>query len=90
MFRVCKNYVRNILKNRNEITDQKHVSNKVFDFYNNLYESDKGRPNHDIAQFLNSIQIPHFTEEQSGKFESSISADEFLCGNQINREKTQI
>ena len=44
-----------------EITDQTDVSNERFDFYNNLYKSDKRRPNHDLAQFLNSIQIPHFT-----------------------------
>ena len=31
----------NILKNGKEITDQKEVNNKMFDFYNNLLKSEK-------------------------------------------------
>ena len=33
--------ISNILKNGKEITDQKEVNNKMFDFYNNLLKSDK-------------------------------------------------
>ena len=43
--KLCKNYI----KIRTEITDQKDVSNELFDFYNNLYKSNKRRPNHDLA-----------------------------------------
>ena len=43
--------IRNVLKNWKEITDQRKVNNELFDFYNNLFKSDKRRPKHVIAQF---------------------------------------
>ena len=60
--------MRNRLKNGKEITDQKQVNNELFDFYNNLVKRDKRSSKYDIAQFLNSIQIPHLTEDQSAKY----------------------
>ena len=46
--RAHQNKIRNILKRGKEITDQKEVNNELFDFYNNLFKSDKRRSKHDI------------------------------------------
>ena len=71
--------IRNILKNGKEITDQKEVNSELFDFYNNLFKSDKRSSKYDIVQFLSSFQVPHLTEEQSAKCEILISEDELIC-----------
>ena len=68
-----------MLKNGKDITDQKEVDNELFSFYNDLFKSDKRSTKYDIAQFLSSIQIPRYTEEQSAKCEISISEDELIC-----------
>ena len=67
-----------------EIRDQKEVSNELFDFYDNLFKTDKRRPKPDINsvawnQFLSFSQISRLTEEQSAKLETSISEDELIC-----------
>ena len=67
------------MKNGKDITDQKEVDNELFSFYNDLFKSDKRSTKYDIAQFLSSIQIPRYTEEQSAKCEISISEDELIC-----------
>ena len=60
-----------------EVTNQKEVHDELFDFYENLFKSNKRKPKHDIAQFLGSIQITRLTEEYAW-CEVSISEDEFL------------
>ena len=50
------------MKNGKEITDQKQVNNEFFDFYNNLFKSDKRSSKYGIAQFLSSIQIACLTQ----------------------------
>ena len=77
--RAHQNKIRNILKNGKEIKDQKEVNNEFFDFYNNLFKSNKRSSKYDIAQFLSSIQVPRLTEEQSAKCEILISEDELIC-----------
>ena len=76
--RAHQNRIRNLLKNGKEITDQKVVNNELFDFYNNLFKSDKRSSKYSIAQFWSSIEIPCYTEEQSAKCEISISEDDVI------------
>ena len=78
-FRAHQNKTKNKLENRNKITDQKEVNNELLDFYNNLLKIDKRSSEYDIDQFLDSIQIARFTEEQPAKCEISISEDELIC-----------
>ena len=61
------------------IADQKEVNDELFDFYSNFFESNKGRPKHNIAQFLRSMEILRLTEEQSAKCEILISEEELIC-----------
>ena len=67
------------MKNGKKVTDQKEVHNELFDFYDNLFKSDKRSSKYDIAQYLSSIQVSRLTEEQSGKCEILISKDELIC-----------
>ena len=76
--RAHQNRLRNILKNGKEITDQKVVNNELFDFYNNLFKSDKKSSKCSIAQFWRSIEILCYNEEQSAKCEISISEDDVI------------
>ena len=77
--RAHQNKIRNILINRNEITDQKEVNNELFPFYNNLFKNDKRRSRYDTTQFLSSIQVPCLTVEQSAKCEFLISEEQLIC-----------
>ena len=77
--RAHQNKIRNILKNQKEIIEQKEVNYKLLVFYNNSLKSDKRRPKHHTAQVLSLIQITHFTEDQSAKYEISILEDEVIC-----------
>ena len=45
-------------KKGKEITHQKQVNNELFDFYNNLNESDKRRPKHDKSRVLLRSSLP--------------------------------
>ena len=45
-------------KKGKEITHQKQVNNELFDFYNNLNESDKRRPKHDKSRVLLRSNLP--------------------------------
>ena len=67
------------MKNGKLITDQKQVNNELFDFYKNLFKSDKRSSKCYITQFLSSIRIPRLTEEQSAKCEILISEAELIC-----------
>ena len=49
--RAHQNKIRNILKNGKKITDQKEVHNELFDFYDNLFKSDKRSSKYDIAKY---------------------------------------
>ena len=73
------NKIRNILINRNKITDQKELYNELFAFYNTLFKNDKKSSKYDTTQFLSLIQVPCLTEEQSGKCEFLISEEELIC-----------
>ena len=67
------------MKNGKQITDQKQVNNELFDFYKNLFKSDKRSSKCYIAQLLSSIQIPCLAEEQSAKCEILIFEGEVIC-----------
>ena len=67
------------MKNGKQITDQKQVNNELFDFYKNLFKSDKRSSKCYTAQFLSSIQIPCLAEEQSAKCEILIFEGEVIC-----------
>ena len=82
------------MKNRKDITDQEEVNNELVDFYNNLLKNDKRRPNHDIAQFFSSIEIPRLTEEQPAKCEilkvicalKNMSKNKFFLNDDLTKE----
>ena len=67
------------MKNGKQITDQKQVNNELFDFYKNLFKSDKRSSKCYTAQLLSSIQIPCLAEEQSAKCEILIFEGEVIC-----------
>ena len=67
------------MKNAKEITDQKEVNHELFDFYSNLFKSDKRSSKYAIPLFLSSIHVPRFAKEQSAKCEILISEDELTC-----------
>ena len=67
------------MENGKEIKDQKQVNDELFNFYNNLFKSDKRSSKCYIAQLLSSIQIPCLAEEQSAKCEILIFEGEVFC-----------
>ena len=51
----------------------------MFAVNNNLFKNNKNSPKQDTTQFLSSIEVPCFTEEQYTKCEFLISEEELIC-----------
>ena len=70
--------IRTISCRKKEITDEKEINNELFKFYKALFEPKINVSNALIQDYLNRIEIPKLTKEQSRKCEGEITEEELL------------
>ena len=70
--------MRTISCSEKEITDEKEINTKLFKFYKTLFEPKINVSNELIQDYLNCIEIPILTKEQSQKCEGVITEEELL------------
>ena len=63
--RAAQNQIRTISCSEKEIPDEKEINTKLFKFYKALFEPKINGPNALIQDYLNRIEIPKLTKEQS-------------------------
>ena len=67
--------MRTISCSEKEITDEKEINTKLFKFYKTLFEPKINVSNELIQDYLNRIEIPILTKEQSQKREGVITEE---------------
>ena len=70
--------MRTISCSEKELTDEKEINTKLFKFYKTLFEPKINVSNELIQDYLNRIEIPILTKEQSQKCEGVITEEELL------------
>ena len=76
--RFTQNQIRTISCSDKEITDKKEINTELFKFYKALFEPKINLSNALIQDYLNRIEIPKLTKEQSQKCEGVITEEELL------------
>ena len=76
--RAVQNQIRTISCSEKEITDEKEINTELFKFYKALFEPKINVSNALIQDYLNRIEIPKLTKEQSQKCEGEITEEELL------------
>ena len=75
---VLQNQVQTLLFGQNEITNKNQINHQLHHFYKTLFTEKLQIQNEDIAAYLNQINIPVLTGEQSQTCEGPISENELL------------
>ena len=73
-----QNQLRTISCSEKEITDEKEINTELFKFYKMLFEPKINISNALIQEYLNHIEMPKLTKEQSQKCERVITEGELL------------
>ena len=73
-----QNQVQTLLFGQNEITNKNQINHQLHHFYKTLFTEKLQIQNEDIAAYLNQINIPVLTGEQSQTCEGPISENELL------------
>ena len=73
-----QNQIRTIPCCEKEITDEKEINTELFKFYKALFEPKVNVPNALIQDYLNRLEIPKLTKEQSQKCEGTITEEKLV------------
>ena len=73
-----QNQVQTLLCGQNEITDKYQINHQLHHFYKTLFTEKLQIQNENITSYLNQINIPVLTGEQSLQCEGPISQNELL------------
>ena len=63
--RSTQSTIRNITKDKKNLTCHKKINQELFDFYKALFSENLNVSKNEIMEFLNLVSIPQLTEDQS-------------------------
>ena len=70
--------IRNITKDKKNLTCHKRINQELFEFYNGLFSQNLNVSKNKIMQFLNLVSIPQLTEDQFKDCEFILSEKDLL------------
>ena len=76
--RSTQSTIRNITKDKKNLTCHKKINQELFDFYKGLFSENLNVSKNEIMQFLNLVSIPQLTEDQSKDCEFILSEKDLL------------
>ena len=76
--RSTQSTIRNITKDKKNLTFHKKINQELFDFYKGLFSENLNVSKNEIMQFLNLVSIPQLTEDQSKDCEFILSEKDLL------------
>ena len=76
--RATQSTIRNITKDKKNLTCHKKINQELFDFYKGLFSENLNVSKNEIMQFLNLVSIPQLTEDQSKDCEFILSEKDLL------------
>ena len=76
--RSTQSTIRNITKDKKNLTCHKKINQELFDFYEGLFSENLNVSKNEIKQFLNLVSIPQLTEDQSKDCEFILSEKDLL------------
>ena len=86
--RSTQSTIRNITKDKKNLTCHKKINQELFDFYKGLFSENLNVSKNEIMQFLNLVSVPQLTEDQPKDCEFILSEKDLLVLNSVPNNKS--